>query len=79
MLAPLQLGYGMPFGEEAALYSARLYLSNLPPDSVMLKIDFNCVRHDGLLEAVASMCWKLIRMCTQAIPPCPHFILVDLS
>ena len=46
----------MPFGTEAPLFSARLYLSNLPPDSVMLKIDFknsfNFFRHDELMEAV---------------------------
>ena len=55
LLAPLQLGYGTPLGAEATAYSARLYLADLPPDNVFLKLDFknafNRVRRDKTLEA----------------------------
>ena len=55
LLAPLQLGYGTPLGAEAAAHAARLYLANLPPDFVLLKLDFknafNSIRRDKLLEA----------------------------
>ena len=54
-LAPLQLGYSTALGAEAAVHSSRLYLSNLPPDHVLLKLDFknafNSVRRDKMLEA----------------------------
>ena len=56
LLAPRQLGYGTPLGAEAAAHSARLYLADLPPDHVFLKLDFrnafNSVRRDKTLEAV---------------------------
>ena len=55
MLAPLQLGYGTALGAEAATHSARLYLQDLPPENVLLKLDFrnafNSVRRDKVLEA----------------------------
>lgn len=55
MLGPLQLGYGVRQGAEAAVHAARLYLENLPPNHVLLKLDFknafNSVRRDRLLEA----------------------------
>ena len=55
LLVPPQLGYGTPLGAEAAAHSARIYLSNLPSDQVLLKLDFKnafiCVRRDRMLEA----------------------------
>ena len=47
LLAPCQLGYGTPLGAEAAVHAARIYLHNLRPDEVLLKLDFrnafNCI------------------------------------
>ena len=63
LLAPLQLGYGTPLGAEAAAHSARLYLSNLPSDQVLLKLDFknafNSVRRDKMLEAIEEFAPEL--------------------
>ena len=56
LLAPRQLGFGVPGGAEAAVHATRRYLQNLPPGHVILKIDFsnafNSVRRDVILEAV---------------------------
>ena len=38
---PHQLGIGKPSGCEAAVHSARRYLEALPPDHVMVKLDFS--------------------------------------
>ena len=55
MLAPLQLGYGTKLGAEAAVHATRLYLADMPPSHVLLKLDFknafNSVRRDKMLEA----------------------------
>ena len=55
LLAPIQLGFGTPLGAEAAVHSARIYLSNLQPDQVLFKLDFknafNSIRRDKVLEA----------------------------
>ena len=55
MLAPLQLGYGVGQGAEAAVHATRIYLENLPPNNILLKLDFrnafNSIRRDKLLEA----------------------------
>ena len=49
-LAPLQLGCGVSLGCEAA---AHLYLQNMPPSHLLLKLDFkNALRRDKMLEAV---------------------------
>ena len=51
----LQLGFGTQFGAEAAIHSARAYLRDLPPDHVMVKLDFrnafNTIRRDEVLKA----------------------------
>ena len=39
LLAPHQLGYGTPHGVEAAFYAAHLFLDNLLPGEVILKLD----------------------------------------
>ena len=55
ILSPLQLGYATPLGAEAAIDSARQYLTDLPADYGMVKLDFrnafNSVRRDKVLEA----------------------------
>ena len=57
LLAPVQLGYGVHRGAEAAVHAASLYIKNLG-DKCVLKLDFknafNSVRRDKMLEAVQS-------------------------
>ena len=40
LLFPQQLGYGIKRGIEIAIHSARVYLSNLHHDHLILKLDF---------------------------------------
>ena len=58
LLSPLQLGYGTLLGAEAAAHSARLYLKDLPPDHVLVKLNFknafNTDRRDKVLEAASE-------------------------
>ena len=58
-LAPLQLGYGTPLGAEAAIHASKLYLHLLPPDHILLKLDFrnafNTVRRDKILAVARDM------------------------
>ena len=50
LLAPLQLGCGMPSGCEAAVHTTHLYIHNMTAGHVLLKLDFknafNSVRHN---------------------------------
>lgn len=39
MLRPLRLGFGTPYGCEAAVHAARLHLHS-SPGSIMVKLDF---------------------------------------
>ena len=63
LLAPRQLGYGIRGGCEAAVHAARLYLLNINPNHVLLKLDFrnafNSVRRDKMLEAVQDLAPEL--------------------
>ena len=56
LLSPLQLGCGTPGGVEAAVHAARIYLQNMPPNNLMLKVDFknafNTIRRDKMLHSV---------------------------
>ena len=56
LLAPRQLGFGIPRGVEAAVHAARIYLRSLQSDQVIVKVDFenafNSVRRDKVLLAV---------------------------
>lgn len=56
LLAPRQLGFGVPHGVEAAVHATRAFLNNLQPEQVLLKIDFqnafNSIRRDKMLAAV---------------------------
>ena len=56
LLAPRQLGFGVKGGVEAAVHSARLYLRNLKPEQVLLKLNFrnafNSLRRDKMLSVV---------------------------
>ena len=59
LLVPRQLGYGTPQGAEAAVHAARLFLDNLQPSEVILKLDFknafNSIQRDKMLNAVKSL------------------------
>ena len=63
LLAPRQLGYGTKLGCEAAVHATRLYLSNLQPGQVILKLDFqnafNCIRRDKMIQAVSILAPEL--------------------
>ena len=55
LLSPRQLGYGVRGGAEAAVHAARCFLSSMPSDHAMVKLDFktafNSIRRDKMLEA----------------------------
>ena len=59
LLRPKQLGYGIPRGAEAAVHATRIYLHNLQPQHLILKLDFrnafNCLHRDKMLAAVREM------------------------
>ena len=52
---PIQLGDGVPSGNEAAVYAFWRYLEAMPDDHVIAKLDFtnafNCLHRDVMLEA----------------------------
>ena len=56
LLAPLQTGFGVPGGVEAAVHACRVYLNHLTPEKAILKVDFenafNSIRRDKILGAV---------------------------
>lgn len=58
LLAPRQLGFGVPGGIEAAVHATRRYVEHMKPGHVLAKIDFtnafNTLRRDCILEAVAK-------------------------
>ena len=55
-LAPVQLGFGVQHGSEAAVHAARTYLRDLAPGTALLKIDFsnafNSLRRDVILDSI---------------------------
>ncbi len=63
MLRPLRLGFGTPYGCEAAVHAARLHLHS-SPGSIMVKLDFknafNCLRRDKMLTAVQNLASELL-------------------
>ena len=58
-LQPIQLGYGVKLGAEAAVHAARRFLGSLPSDQLLLKLDFanafNTLRRDKMLRAVGEI------------------------
>ena len=65
-LAPQQLGCGVPLGCEAAAHATRLYLRNMPPGHLLLKLDFknafNTLRRDKMLESVKEYAPELFTL-----------------
>ena len=76
LLAPHQLGYGTPQGAEEAVHAARLFLENLQPSEVILKLDFkntfNSIWHDKMMNAVRSLMPELTPSSTQPMVNHPH-------
>ena len=70
LLAPHQLGYGIPLGAEAAVHAARVFLQNLQPGHLILKLDFrnafNCLRRDKMIMAVRKLVPELLPLVTSA-------------
>ena len=64
LLAPHQLGFGIPRGVEATVHATRIYLNNLSPYQALLKVDFrnafNSIRRDKMLTAVRDFIPELL-------------------
>ena len=64
LLAPRQLGYGIPQGAEATVHAARLYLNNLQLCQVILKLDFrnafSSIHRDKMLCVVGKRTAELV-------------------
>ena len=87
MLAPRQLGVGVPGGCEAAVHATRRFLSSLSSDSVLVKLDFsnafNCLHRDSMLLAVHKYAPELYKFCHLAYAQSsflkfgPHILLSE--
>ena len=64
LLSPHQLGFGVPGRADAAIHAARIYLSQIPNNKALLKVDFrnvfNSIRRDKMLEAVEAYIPQLL-------------------
>ena len=64
LLAPHQLGFGVPDGMEAAVHATRIYLSNLSTNKAIIKVDFrnvfNSVRRDKVICVVKRLIPELL-------------------
>ena len=81
LLRPLQLGFGIPLGAEAAAHAARLYLQNLLPGCILLKLDFanafNSIRRDKVFAAVDDMVSELLPLVHSAYSKPPSLFFGD--
>ena len=63
-LLPEQLGLGTHGGCEAAVHATRRFLANMPPDYLLVKLDFsnafNNIHRDAMLPAAAEPRTKYI-------------------
>ena len=70
LLAPHQLGFSVPLGAEAAVHASRIFLNNLQPGHLILKLDFwnafNCLRRDKMIAAVKQLAPELLPLVTCA-------------
>ena len=64
IFSPRQLGVGIPGGAEPAVHATRIFLDNLQPGNILLKIDsqnaFNTVRRDVILEEIKEVFPELL-------------------
>ena len=70
LLAPRQLGYGVPLGPEAAVHTAQIFLHNLQPGQLIMKFDFrnafNSLRRDKMVAAVEELVPELLPLVLSA-------------
>ena len=72
LLAPHQLGFGVPLGVEAAIHASHIFLYNLGPGHLILKLDFRnafncaCLRRDKMIAAVKQLAPELLPLVTCA-------------
>ena len=75
-LLPLQLGLGTPGGCEAAVHATRRFISDLPADYVVAKLDFsnafNNLHRDVMLSAVSTNVPEIYRFCHLAYDCSTH-------
>ena len=66
VLQSQQLGVGVSGGAEAAVHAMRRLVKNLPPDHVIVKLDFsnafNCIRRDLILDITATHTPEIYRL-----------------
>ena len=75
LLAPHQLGYGVKRGAEAAVHSARLFLHNLKPQQVLLKLDFKNAFNSLRRDKFFPLCWFwLLTYYPLSTPPTPFHL-----
>ena len=64
LLIPHQLGFGVKHGAEAIVHSARIFLDELQPSEIMIKVvykdAFNSVFHTGVIAAVEEYAPELL-------------------
>ena len=74
LLAPHQLGFGVPLGAEAAVHASCIFLYNLQPGHLILKLDFrnafNFLRRDKVIAAVKQLAPELLPLvnCAYSTP-----------
>ena len=73
LLAPRQLGYGIPGGVEAAVHAARYLLYHMDDSSAFLKLDFrhafNSIHRSKMLAAVKQFAPTIFPMfCPVTLP-----------
>ena len=67
LFGPRQLGVGIKGGCDAAIHSARRYLQTLPPDHIMVKLDFtnafNSLHRSDMLLSISDHLPELYAFC----------------
>ena len=70
LLAPHHLGYWVPLVAEVAVHAALLFLHNLQPGHLIMKLDFsnafNCLHWDKMVAAVGELELELLPLVLSA-------------
>lgn len=70
LLAPHQLGYGLPLRAEAAVHAAHIFLHNLQPGQLIMKFDFrnafNSLHQDKMVVAMEKLVPELLPLVLSA-------------
>lgn len=70
LLAPHQLGFGIPLGGRAAVYASHQYLQEMQEGHLLLKVDFhnacNTLRRDKMPVAVGELAPELFPLAHSA-------------